>query len=68
LVAPPIGLPFRYHWFPLALLEVSVTLPPSKKVVGPLGVVVGVGGVGFTVTMVAAEVELLQPPLVTIVV
>jgi len=31
-------------------------------------VIVGVGGIGFTVTTVAAEGELLQPPLVTIVV
>jgi hypothetical protein len=61
-------LPFRYHWFPLALLEVNVTLPPWKNVVGPLGVIVGVGGVGFTVTTVAAEAALLQPPFVTIVV
>ena len=68
MVAPAIGLPFRYHWFPLALLEVSVTLPPSKNVVGPLGVIVAVGGVGFTVTAVAVEGEVLQPPLVTIVV
>ena len=68
MVAPPIGLPFRYHWFPLPLLEVRVTLPPWKKVVGPLGVTVGVGGVGFTVTTVAAEGELLQPPLVIMVV
>jgi len=68
LVEPPIGLPFRYHWFPLALLEVSVTLPPWQNVVDPFGVIVGVGGSGFTVTTVAAEGELLQPPLVTMVV
>jgi hypothetical protein len=47
---------------------VSVTLPPWKNVVGPFGVMVGVGGVGFTVTTVAVEAELLQPPFVTIVV
>jgi hypothetical protein len=67
-VAPPIGLPFRYHWFPLALLEVSVTLPPWQNVVDPFGVTVGVGGAGLTVTTVAIEGELLQPPLVTMVV
>jgi hypothetical protein len=31
-------------------------------------VIVGVGGVGFTVTAVAVEGELLQPPLVKMVV
>ena len=36
MVAPPIGFPFRYHWLPVALLEVSVTLPPVQNVVGPL--------------------------------
>ena len=61
-------MPFRYHWFPLALLEVSVTLPPWQNVVDPLGVIVGIGGIGLTVTTVAVEGELLQPPLVTMVV
>jgi hypothetical protein len=49
-------------------LEVSVTLPPWQKVVDPFGVIVGVGGIGFTVTTAAVEGELLQPPLVTMVV
>ena len=53
---------------PLALLEVSVTLPPSQNVVAPLGVIVGVAGVGVTVTVVGFEGALLHPPLVTIVV
>jgi len=52
----------------VALLEVSVTLPPLQNVVAPLGVIVGVGGVGVTVTVVGLEGVLLQPPLVTIVV
>jgi hypothetical protein len=52
----------------VALLEVSVTLPPWKKVVGPPGVIVGVAGSGFTVTVVGAEGALLQPLVVTIVV
>jgi len=68
LVAPPMGLPFRNHWLPLALLEVSVTLPPLQNVVAPLGVIVGVGGVGVTVTVVGLEGVLLQPPFVTMVV
>ena len=39
-----------------------MTLPPAQKVVAPLGVIVGVGGFGFTVTTVAADVAL-QPLL-----
>ena len=54
-----------YHWFPVALLEVRVTLPPAQNVVGPLGVIVGVGGVGFTVTVVEADGALGQPLAVT---
>jgi hypothetical protein len=65
LVAPPIGLPLRYHWLPVALLEVSVTLPPAQKVVGPPALIVGVGGIGLTVTVVIAEEALLQPLVVT---
>jgi xanthosine utilization system XapX-like protein len=53
---------------PLALLEVNVTSPPTQKVVGPLGVIVGVAGVGFTVTVVALEGALGQPLAVTVVV
>ena len=34
----------RYHWLPLAELEVSVTLPPAQNVVGPPGVTAGVAG------------------------
>jgi hypothetical protein len=33
-----------------------------------LGVIVGIGGVGFTVTVVEAEGVLLQPPVVMMVV
>ena len=54
-----------YHWLPDALLEVSVTLPPSQKVVGPEGVMVGVGGIGLTVTVVDADGALGQPLAVT---
>ena len=45
----------RYHWLPLAALDVRVTLPPAQKVVGPPGVIVGVAGSGLTVTVVMAE-------------
>jgi hypothetical protein len=47
-----------------ATLEVSVTLPPLQKVVGPDGVIVGDGGVVF-VTAVVAEVPLQPAPVVT---
>jgi hypothetical protein len=50
---------------PVALLDVNVTLPPSQKVVGPSGVIVGVAGIGFTVTVVAAEGALAQSLVVT---
>ena len=53
------------HTLPVALLLVSTTLPPAQKVVGPLAVIVGVAGIGFTTTLVAALVAL-QPPLVTV--
>ncbi len=46
---------------PLAALEVSVTLPPVQKVVGPPGVMVGAAGRGLTVTVVMADAALGQP-------
>jgi hypothetical protein len=51
---------------PLALLEVNVTVPPAQKVVGPSGVIVGVAGLGFIVTVVAVEGELVQLLLVIV--
>ena len=51
---------------PLALFDVKVTLPPVQNVVGPPGVIVGVAGIGLTVTEVAAEAALLQPFAVTL--
>ena len=65
-VAPPIGLPLRYHWLPVALDDVSVTLPPVQNVVAPSGVIVGVAGIGFTVTLVADDAALVQPVVVTV--
>src|SRR5437868_797568 len=41
-----MGLPFRYHWLPVALEEVRVTLPPEQNVVGPPAMTVGVAGAG----------------------
>jgi hypothetical protein len=45
--------------------DVSVTLPPVQKAVGPLAVIVGVAGVALTETVVPAEVAE-QPELVTV--
>jgi hypothetical protein len=65
-VCPPIGFPLSYHWFPVALLDVSVTLPPVQNVVGPPGVMVGVAGIGLAVTTVAAEGALVHQVDVTV--
>ncbi len=64
-MAPAIELPSLYHWLPLALLEVNTTLPPSQNVVAPPAVMLGVEGIGFSVTVVALEAELVQPLEVT---
>lgn len=45
------------HVLPVAELEVSVTLPPEQKVVGPLAVTVG-EGLGLTVTVTGDDVVL----------
>jgi hypothetical protein len=42
--------------------------PPSQNVDSPLGVIVGVGGIGFTVTVVAADGSLVQSRTVDVVV
>jgi hypothetical protein len=49
------------HKYVTPALEVSVTLPPVHKVVGPPAVIVGCAGTGFTVTVVAAEGTLWHP-------
>jgi hypothetical protein len=51
--------------FPVAEEEVKVTEPPVQNVRGPLAVIVGVAGSGFTVTTVAADVDE-QDPLKTV--
>ncbi len=51
---------------PLALLEVSVTLPPVQKEVGPPALMVGVEGSGMTVTAAGADAALVQPLAVTV--
>jgi len=49
------------HKYPELTLDVRVTLPPVQKVVKPEAVMVGVAGVGLTVTEVAREAVLRQP-------
>jgi len=50
-VAPPIGEPSLYHWFPAtALLVSTIAAAPSHAVSGPAGLIVGVAGIGVTVT------------------
>ena len=65
MVSPPNGLPLSYHWLPVAELDVNVTEPPVQNVVGPPGVIVGVAGVGLTVTVVAADGAEEQPDCVS---
>lgn len=47
--------------FPNVALEVSVTLSPLQKVVLPLAAIVGIAGIGFTVTKNGAEGSDVQP-------
>jgi hypothetical protein len=50
-VAPPIGAPSLYHWLPApALLVSTIAAVPSHTTTGPTGLIVGVTGIGFTVT------------------
>jgi hypothetical protein len=44
-----------------------MTLPLLHKIVGPAGVIVGVAGIGLTVTVVAAEGALVQPLAVVVI-
>lgn len=54
------------HVLPVALDELSVTLPPWQNVIGPLAETVGVAGSGFTVTVVEAVDEVQPFPSVTL--
>lgn len=54
------------HRLPVADEDVKVTLPPIQKVVGPPAEIVGVAGMGFTVTVVPDDGADVQPPLVTV--
>ena len=60
VVAPP-----GVQTFPVADDEVKFTLPPEQKLVGPEGVMVGVAGNAFTVTVIVLEGKEVQPPLFT---
>jgi hypothetical protein len=51
---------------PDGLVEVSVTEPGAQKVNEPLALIVGVGGMGFTVIVVAADVALQPKELVCV--
>ena len=52
------------HTLPVALLLVSVTLPPAQKVVGPPALIVGVAGFAFTVTVTFCCAE--EQPLLAV--
>jgi hypothetical protein len=53
---------------PVACEEVSTTLPPEQKVVGPPAVTVGVAGPAVTVTAMAGDVLVHQPLVPSLVV
>lgn len=54
------------HKLPVADDEVKVTLPPVHNPVGPLVVIVGFSGNGFTVTFLTVDGNELQTPLFTV--
>lgn len=54
------------HKLPIGEDEVRTTLPPIQNVVGPPALIVGVGGIGFTVTVVPADGADEQPATVTV--
>jgi hypothetical protein len=49
------------HRYDALRLEVRVMLPPAHNVVAPEAVIVGVAGIGLTVTVVASDAWLRQP-------
>ena len=65
-VCPFIATPLKYHWFPEVAEEMSVTLDPSQIVVELFAEIIGVAGVGFTVTLITPELAL-HPELFVIV-
>ena len=65
-VAVLIAIPSLYHWLPLADDDVSVTLPPAQNVVAVVVDIIGVDGIGLTVTVVADDADDEHPLVVTI--
>ena len=60
-VAPPIGEPSLYHWLPApALLVSTIAAVPSHAVSGPAGLIVGVAGIGVTVTTLVPVNKVVQ--------
>ena len=53
------------HTFPLEAEEVNTTDPPEQNVVGPPAVIEGTEGIGLTVTIVGADVDVQPNPFVT---
>jgi hypothetical protein len=49
------------HVFPITLDDVKITESPKQNVVGPLLLIVGVDGIGFTVTTVGVELAVHTP-------
>ena len=60
-----ITVPFLYHLLPLADDDVSATLPPLQKVVALPAVMVGIEGIGSTVTVFVVDAGDEHPPVVT---
>jgi hypothetical protein len=60
-----VSSPLGFHWFPNGAELVSTTLSPAQNVVGPLAVIVGVGGTGLMVTVTGADVSDTQKPSTT---
>ena len=54
------------HVFPELADEVKTTDPPAQKVVGPPAEIVGVLGIGLTVTVVAVDVAVQPDALETV--
>lgn len=61
VVAPPGD-----QTLPVGLLLVNTTLPPAQNVVGPDAEIVGVAGIGFTVTTVGADAGEVHPDTVCV--
>ena len=63
MAVPPEGC---HRYVPVVAEELSTTLPPAQKVVGPPGVITGTAGVGFTVTTTVFETAEVHPAAITV--